>query len=59
MRSTGPNPGSDYPTEVVERFSKKRTMATGYVSIVVGIAVCAIGYFTKELKLPEPHDNPA
>jgi hypothetical protein len=59
MRSSGPHPASEYPIEVIDRVSKERAVVTGYVTIFFGIAACALGFFMKELKTPEPHDNPA
>jgi len=59
MHSSGPDPASDFPKDVIDHVSKERAIVTGYVTFFVGIAVCALGFFMKDLKMPEPHDNPA
>ena len=51
--------GYDPATVTVDHVSKKRAVVTGYATIVVGFAACAFGYFMKDLKTPDSHDNPA
>jgi len=59
MPASGPDPVNDVGREFPERVFKARATVTGYITIVTGIAVGALGLFMKELKAPEPHDNSA
>ena len=59
MQTSGPDPVAEFGRDFLDRVSKERAAVTGYVTIFVGVAACAFGFFLKELKTPEPHDNPA
>ncbi len=59
LPTSGPDSLNDVARDFTERVAKERAIATGYATIAIGIIACGIGFFLKNLKTPEPHDNPA
>lgn len=57
--TSGPDPQTDVERSIVDHISKERGKCVGYCALLLGVGACAVGFISKDLKIPEPHDNSA
>jgi len=57
--SSGPDAASEYPRPVFDQMSKERSKKLGCVALLIGVGFCTAAVWSRDLKVPEPHDNAA